>query len=412
MASYAESSASFRTRAIEIGLKPEHVESLSANDVKTFNHMAFSVSGQPGQLDQARFDELVDIVCPTGRISLGLRSGLRQLAYESLTVAVAAIRQRVESSADDTPQKLPPQEKDARLRVLQRAITGFEITGVYEPAHCVIDAYAQMVSDGAIRILPLSRCISREQELHSVKNDRSVITLEGQQLHVRNKGSEATADISTELKVHMAFIRRGLALEMAGLASYRVHERVIRELMIHLTRDPPPNFRAPSLEAVLRADKLLWTKVAERVKSDLKVDEHGQLPVDIALQDLHMQADILFHLLPVPLSHASASKSSKPSSPPASGPSPSKSDHAKKSNNGNKTKKNVGKSRTKMPAGLHMFKPVNAKGMRICFNYNLPHGCNLDCETVDGVFKCSRGVHSCIKCGASHSYTSCPKKGN
>ena len=405
MASYAESHASFRSRALQIQLKEEHIRALEDNDVKCFNHLAFAVSGQPGQLDNDRFTELLEIMCPRGP-SIGIRSALRQLAYEALTVAVAAIRQRVETP-DESKQKLPAQEKDARLKKIQKKITGFEVAGVFEPAHCVIDAYAQMVAEGNIKILPLSRCISREQELHSVKNDKSVVTLENQQLHIKSNTLEATTDVSTELKVHYAFIRRGLALEMAGLASYSIHEKVTRELMVHLTRDPPPNFNGPTLEAVLRADKLLWTKVADKVRSDVQEDANGQLPVDLALTELSTQAEVLFHLLPTPVSRA-ASKPAQPLKPETSKPHERSQPSAPKG----RPKGKFNKDRTKMPSGLHGFKPVTAAGKRICFNYNLPHGCSQRCEKDGNVDKCTRGVHQCIKCGGNHSYTECSRKQN
>ena len=53
-----------------------------------------------GQLDSERFQNLVDMICPRGA-SIGVQAGVKQLAYEALTVAVAAIKQRVE-----TPMRL------------------------------------------------------------------------------------------------------------------------------------------------------------------------------------------------------------------------------------------------------------------------------------------------------------------
>ena len=329
MASYAESHASFRSRALQIQLKEEHIRALEDNDVKCFNHLAFAVSGQPGQLDNDRFTELLEIMCPRGP-SIGIRSALRQLAYEALTVAVAAIRQRVETP-DESKQKL----------------------------------------------------------------------------HIKSNTLEATTDVSTELKVHYAFIRRGLALEMAGLASYSIHEKVTRELMVHLTRDPPPNFNGPTLEAVLRADKLLWTKVADKVRSNVQEDANGQLPVDLALTELSTQAEVLFHLLPTPVSRA-ASKPAQPPKPETSKPHERSQPSAPKG----RPKGKFNKDRTKMPSGLHGFKPVTAAGKRICFNYNLPHGCSQRCEKDGNVDKCTRGVHQCIKCGGNHSYTECSRKQN
>ena len=142
MAGYPESNASFRHRARAIQLTDDHLQALHGSDIRCFNHMAFAVNGQPGQLDQERFQGLVDVVCPRWA-SMGVQAALKQLAYESLTVAVAAIKQRVETP-DETCKRLPPQEKDQRLRDLENKITDFASAGDYEPAHCVIDAHASM----------------------------------------------------------------------------------------------------------------------------------------------------------------------------------------------------------------------------------------------------------------------------
>ena len=122
MAAYAESNASFKSRAKQIQLTDAHIDALDDIDIKCFNHYAFAVCGQPGQLDAAKFQTLVDTVCPSGA-TVGVQAALRQLAYESLTVAVAAIRQRIEHP-DDALKKLPAEEKDHRLQVLKSKITG------------------------------------------------------------------------------------------------------------------------------------------------------------------------------------------------------------------------------------------------------------------------------------------------
>jgi len=92
MASYAESNASFKHRALQIQLADDHIQAMYDNDIRCFNHLAFAVNGQPGQLDGERFQNLVDMICPRGA-SIGVQAGLKQLAYEALTVAVAAIKQ-------------------------------------------------------------------------------------------------------------------------------------------------------------------------------------------------------------------------------------------------------------------------------------------------------------------------------
>ena len=88
----------------------------------------------------------------------------------------------------------------------------------------VIDAFAGMLEEGALKHFPLSRCVSRELELLSVKTDKQVVLLEGQQLQVRAKTEELTSEIGNELRVHQAMVRRGLALEMSNLGTCSARE--------------------------------------------------------------------------------------------------------------------------------------------------------------------------------------------
>ena len=409
MAGYAESNASFRHRAKQIQLTDDHIAALHDNDIRCFNHLAFSVNGQPGQLDQERFQNLVDIVCPRGA-SMGVQASLKQLAYESLTIAVAAIKQRIETPGDEISKRLPPQEKDQRLQTLRTRITGFDLTGEYEPGHAVIDAYASMLEEGTLKHWPLSKCISREQELQAVKVDKQVITLENQQLHIKQKGADLTADLGNELRVHHAFIRRGLALDMANVASYETHEKVMREFMGHLTRAVPPGFKGPSIEAVLRADRELWIRVADKVRSNLRPDKDNRMPVDVALQELCTSPSVLFHLLPLPASGGSGppTKRKQPDEDEAPKQAMTKTSPSSGApNNKNRRGKKNRQGRTNLPQGLHGYSGWNKQKQRICYNYNMAHGCSNTVTKDGNVDKCSRGTHQCIKCHGKHSLAQC-----
>ena len=122
MSAYAESAASFKHRCKEIGLDQRDVTALETQSIRTFNNLAFAVCGQPGQLDPARFQQLMDSAFQNPTI--GLESMMRQLGYEAITVAVAAIRQRVEPQQEGQLKKLPPQERDERIRKQAQSITG------------------------------------------------------------------------------------------------------------------------------------------------------------------------------------------------------------------------------------------------------------------------------------------------
>ena len=125
MSAYAESAASFKHRCGEIGLSTTEINALETQNIKTFNNLAYAVCGQPGQLDNMRFGQVMDgaFHSPT----IGLESMMRQLSYEAITVAVAAIRQRVEPHPEGQLKRLPPQERDERIRK-QAASIRFSMT--------------------------------------------------------------------------------------------------------------------------------------------------------------------------------------------------------------------------------------------------------------------------------------------
>ena len=374
MAAYAESAASFRHRCTEIGLSTAEINALETQNLKTFNNLAFAVCGQPGQLDAGRFQQVMDgaFHAPT----IGLESMMRQLSYEAITVAVAAIRLRVEPQQEGQIKRLPPQERDERIRKQAAAITGFTIQGDYEPAHAVVDFFTTMLEECAPRYLPLSKCISREQELQSQRVDKRIVVLEDQQLQVKNRAPDAVADLSTDLKVQNAFIRRGLACEQAGLISYATHEKVRHAFMAHMTRAPPPGFRAPDIAAVLRADKELWMKAFERCKSSIRMEPSGKLPMDVALVDLYNSPEVVFHLLPVP----AAAGTKRPRSPDSPTGARTKADPPQPKGKPAAKPKNKNKKRTpdrvKVPDTLKGYSGMNKDNLRICYNYNLPHGCS------------------------------------
>jgi len=293
MSAYAESSPSFKHRCKEIGFSQGEVQCLIDQNIKCFNNLALAVCGQPGQLDSTRFQQVMDgaFNSPT----LGLESMMRQLSYEAITVAVAAIKQRVEPQAEEAATA--GKRCDERIKRQSEKITGFAIQGEHEPG---LDFFTTMLDECAPKYLPFSKCISREQELQTMKADKRIIVLEEQQLQAKNRAPKATADLSTGLKVANAFVRRGLACEQAGLLTYETHEKIRHAFMSHMSRTAPPWFRAPDIAAVLRADRELWMKAFELCRSNLRVDADGKHPLDTALLQLYNSAEVVFNRLPTP----------------------------------------------------------------------------------------------------------------
>ena len=95
--------------------------------------------------------------------------------------------------------------------------------------------------------------------------------------------------------------------------------------------------------------------MAEKVQSVKRTDA-GDLPLDDAFDSLQTDAAINFHLLPLPTGRAKPDKVIKPPQ---------------------KVKGGKGQGKEKMPKDLVGMAPNMANGDRICYNFNLRHGCKF-----------------------------------
>eukprot|EP00435_Cladocopium_sp_Y103_P008488 s675_g2.t1 len=176
-----------------------------------------------------------------------------------------------------------------------------------------------------------------------------------------------------------------------------------------MTRSAPPGFRAPDIAAVLRADRELWMKAFEKCKSNIKVSADGHYPLDKALLELYNAPEVVFHLLPTPGSAPAKRTRSPETEREVHQPKPKHKPEPKKPS-GPRKPKPAGNDRVKVPEALKGFSGVNKDKMRVCCNYNLPHGCSNSTHDKDGQTRCVKGYHECIKCSGKHSMQNCPKK--
>ena len=88
-----------------------------------------------------------------------------------------------------------------------------------------------------------------------------------------------TANLASELDVHNALRRRGVAYEVAQAMSFEVHERVINFLFFELKKEPLEGFAAVSLQQLAAADRELHVRLAERTRAGLVPGPNGELPL-------------------------------------------------------------------------------------------------------------------------------------
>ena len=114
-----DSTALFKSRCLATGLTDAAYTALTDKGWGTLGTFAFCASNSPATVTDAVFAEKV--VQPI----LGDRDHAdapKRLHFEAYTTVSAELKRRVESSEQDAPRKLPPQEISERLEALQKKV--------------------------------------------------------------------------------------------------------------------------------------------------------------------------------------------------------------------------------------------------------------------------------------------------
>eukprot|EP00435_Cladocopium_sp_Y103_P029307 s3875_g7.t1 len=157
---------------------------------------------------------------------------------------------------------------------------------------------------------------------------------------------------------------------------------------------------AGQMDQVLRADKELFTVMAQEHTGPFVNGPKRELPLDLILTRLMHDPRISVNLLPLP-HHASraAASSSVDGEPGRPGP--------KKIAQPKKKFKASAKAKANCPSELKGYNQFDDKGNPICWAFNMSSGCKED--TKDG--RCKKGSHICINCKrANHSLVTCRVK--
>ena len=87
-------------------------------------------------------------------------------------------------------------------------------------------------------------------------------------------------DTSTDLQLQWALQRRGLAFDQCALMSHSEHELWVQQLLGQMTRDAPTGFCKVTAGQVIRADRELFTLMAQELQGPLQPDARGEMPMD------------------------------------------------------------------------------------------------------------------------------------
>lgn len=417
MSSMLDSQPVFQSRLRDLSIKDLRYEALRNNGIDTLGRFAYICTLQPGTTadDSPFVAALIKALDLTEENDLGQGelAAFRRLWVEAYTVSISEIRARVEKTEDTAPKKLPMPERVSRRTEQQRRLPGIKIVGLLEPANCLVDFCQSLHDDNVLQYVDPSKCVSRDQELQGLKKEKFLkADPSSGALKEVSRDTELWADLSSEYRVRNALTRRSLAMDQVDLMPFHEQESY-HDYLFNLVASEPLSTHYPvSMEQALRADRLVWHKVAELTRDGIlpNVRAAGKIyPMADAFSRAIIDPIVSASLQPLPKGSSSVSKNqrSSPYEPQVPWGKTEKQGKGPKGKGKGKNAKAQGKSTASIPAELAGLRQMTSKGNRYCYNSNLPVGCTF--AKFGG--QCKSGFHGCMGCGqADHGYQNCPKQ--
>jgi len=407
-----DSEAFFASRAKSVGLTDAHVASLKTAGVYNMASLTFFCTYQPGGADDTPLKDAVKAALSLDPVPGPVMIAMRRLHYEAHAMYISDLKNKVSSTDEDAPKRIPVQERAARHQEQKNRLQGLRLEGELECSYALLDLVMQQFERNELKYVTLNLCTSREQEQAGFKKD-AVLTLDAEgQLKIKPSSIMAKVDTSTDFRIFQAFNRRGLAYDQAQLITYSVHSKWVDFLFSSMQRKQPDGFLPISFQQVMIADKELWKKLIDETRAGIVPDATGVKPLDDALAKWSISPEILFFLMPMQgRSYQNDSKgegkgydrNSKGYDRLYSGKGNQRYNPKGRGGKGDfKGKSGKGKNNgNRMPEGCSGYSKA---GERVCIAFN-----SSGCQEAKPGQKCSKGLHICAKksCGGSHSATGC-----
>lgn len=399
-----DSKASFKKRAEEIGMDDTLLGDMIGKGLDSYSKLAYVCAANPTSGDDTKLKKAVEDLI-NYHLSDHQMIAVRQMWFESYTIAMTELEERVKKTPNDVPKSLPLAERMARIEQQKKKLTGLVIDQYMEPAHSLVDKVHSMLDDGVLTYVGPEKCPSRHDEIQGQKTEQHVVFDSMGNLKINKKAADLSCDVSGELKLRQALTRRALSFDQAGLCSFEVMEAWHNQMMNTTMRAPPNGHRYVSLNQVINADKEMWGFLSQDTRGNLRPAVGAQPPLDKQLKELTTSPQVLCFMTPLP--GGSNGSDNKPKAVPKQGPKPpSPGQHTPR--NGEKSKQrrtsSAGASVKELLGNLPndcISKQDNGKF--ICLHYN-----NGTCKRQKSS-SCNMGVHICYKkgCGKKRPYIEC-----
>ncbi len=245
-------------------------------------------------------------------------------------------------------------------------------------------------------------CVSREHELlTSSKKDTALSFDSSGSLKLSKSEGVEPCDVTSDLQVRYALMRRGLALEQANIMSYKNHDTWLEKLFSARLASQPAGYQRISYKPLQNSDAKLFLVLAEKTREGIKTTADGR-PCDKHFSDAMNSPEVNHFLQPMP-----GGNDKKREIADVNG-----------SENVEKVKKikKKGDGKGKGPGAWKPSVPkvlldmgcvaVTNKGNSLCFDYQLGK-CSLQVSRQ----RCKKGLHLCaVKgCHGDHPANKCKK---
>ena len=185
-------------------------------------------------------------------------------------------------------------------------------------------------------------------------------------------------------------------MDQCRVLSWEIHQQWTSYMLNLLSRPVNPGFQQIKLEQLVRADRELWTLLAQEVQGSLKMNGN-EIPLDKQVKRLSTDPRVTMLLLPLPTNQRVPEVPDAPKKP------------APKATPGGGAPKRPAKRKTRAERGcpeeLRKYNMRTTSG-QVCWNFNLKDGCQL--PTNGKPARCQRGLHICANCHKpGHSVVVC-----
>jgi len=149
-----ESVAGFEARASEIGMADTLMQRLTDAGIDTFGKLAYVCSVSPTSGDDRPLkDALQQLVVDGDQLTPQELILIRRLWFESYTLTMTEIQNKMQKNPSDTPKTIPLAERLVRVEEQRERLKGLIYDQFVEPAHALTDKVRAMLEDGLVTYL-------------------------------------------------------------------------------------------------------------------------------------------------------------------------------------------------------------------------------------------------------------------